>query len=370
MGLLQVSSSETSKEKAGPLSTAVYSVPQSGSVDGAADQTCGDSRYYSLRDFRWKRSMGFSESPNGFKDATPDIQPPISRIVGFNCIEKDKVVGGPDYCYPPANSNANGTESSGSHVRKRMLSPLTKLLLPDRLIGDSLDIGSRNFSSSYHSSKDMCGIYSVQEYKKANIGGKNHSTTPIWNECCKNNSAFFSDGPVLGDREVIPFSYVPFCGIDQLSESDSVGFHSGTKSSSTKPGSHPLSFSPLGPRFGNKEEILKKAVHSLDESTSGVIFSSKEEEFRITRISSEDIDIFQREAQCSSLETKTGKKWPFCQNLRSGSYKELGKNLRGFPVRRSLVGSFEESLLSGRLSFGKCSQVISNVSLSLLAFQM
>ncbi|KAL8557521.1 hypothetical protein ACS0TY_004820 [Phlomoides rotata] len=411
MGLPQVS-----EEKAGPLSTFVHSVPQFGGVStcgvdgvraGAADQTCGDSRYYSLRDFRWKSSMGFSESPTGFEerfsDATPStvvakvpfqervnpsipeirriVQPPVSRIVGFNCIEKDVVGGAPEYYHSRANSTLNETESSGSHVRKRMLSPLTKLLLPEQLISDSLDIGSRNSSSSYNSSKDMCGNSSVQDYKKANIGRKNHSTTPIWsetsctelhdklNEYCKNTSTFFSDGPVLGDRELIPFAYVTSPGTDRLFDSGGVGFHSVAKSIPTKPVSHPLSFSPLGPRFGQvgpaarvrddyKEEILKKTAHSLDESTSGVIFSSKEEEFRVTRIQSVDIDNFQREAQCSSLETKTGTKWPFCKNLRSGNYRELGKNLRGFPVRRSLVGSFEESLLSGRLSFGKCSQKI------------
>lgn len=430
MGLPQVSSSETSEGETGPLSTFVYSAPQFGGVStcgldgmcaGAANQTCGDSRYYSFQDFRWNTSIGLSKSPDGFRkrflDATRNIvvanvqfeervdssnpetrrnvQPPISRIVGFNCNEKDaffdRLDGARSYCdSASANVTPKETEPSG-HVRKRMLSPLNKMLSPEQLSSDSLDIGSRNIQNSCHSSKDTYGISSAQDNKKANIGSKIHSTMPIWSvtNCSELNdkpykdskptSIFFTDGPVLEDKELIPFSYLPSPGTDPFIESGKVGFHSGAKSIPIKPGSCPLSLSPLGPQFrgqvepavvrvrsSEKDEILKKAACSLDESMSGVIFSSEEEEFRITRISCEGTDILQREAQSSSLETKTGTKWPFCQNLGTGNYKQLGKKLRGFPVRRSLVGSFEESLLSGRLSSGKFSQVISFVTLSWL----
>ncbi|KAI3457793.1 hypothetical protein Pfo_014456 [Paulownia fortunei] len=422
MGLPQVLSSETSEGATGPLSTYVYSVPQFGGVStcnldgmcaGAVNRTCGDSRCYSLGDFQWKTSMGFSKSPDGFEkrflDATPNIlvakvpfeetadsstpetrrnvQPPISRIVGFNYDGKDVfsdgLDGAPSYYHSAsANITLKEAEPSGSYVRKRMLSPLNKMLLPEQFNGDSLDIGSRNFSKTCDSSKDTNGISSAPDNKKANVGSKNHRTMPIWSvsncselndklyKYSKTTSLFFTDGPVFEEKELIPSSYLPSRGTDPLFGSGEVGCHSGAKSIPTKePFSSPLSLSPLGPklyeqvepavrgRSSKKEEILKKAAHSLDESLSGVIFSSEEEEFRITRIPCEDIDILQREAQSSSSETKTVTKWPSCQNPRIGNYKKIGKILR-FPLRRSLVGSFEESLLSGRLSSGKFSQKI------------
>lgn len=412
MGLPQVSSSETSESEPGPLGTFVYTVPQFGGVNvggmcvGGANQTLGDSRYYSLRDFPWNTS----NSPDGFEkrflDAAPgsvlsklpfgdssspgtrrNVQPPISRIVGFNYDEKDVSFDGLDgargYCHSSSSAKISlkETESSG-HVKKRMLSPLNKMLLCQQFDGDSLDIGSRNFQNSCHSSKDACGISLAQDSKKANVGSKNHSTMPIWSitNCSelndklhaysKTTSIFFTDGPVLEDKEVIPFPYLPSSRIDLLSKSDKAGFFSGPKSIPIKPGSYPLSSSPLRPKFcgqiesvvgvksSKKEEIVEKVARSFDENMSGVIYSSEEEEFRSNRISCENTEILHGEAQSSSSDTRIGKNWPFCRKLGIGNCKRLGKNLRGFPVRRSLVGSFEESLLSGRLASGRFSQNI------------
>ncbi|KAH6811331.1 hypothetical protein C2S51_025093 [Perilla frutescens var. frutescens] len=411
MGLPQVSSSETSESEPGSLGSFVCTVPQFGGVNlggmcvGGADQTFGDSRYYSLRDFQWNTS----KSPDGFEkrflDAAPgsvlaklpsqdsstpvtrrNVQPPISRIVGFNYDEKDVSFGGLEsargYCHSAsAKISLKETESSG-HVKKRMLSPLNKMLLCQQFDGDSLDIGSRNFQNSCHSSKDTCGISLAQDSKKANVGSKNHSTVPIWSvtSCSelndklyiynKTTSIFFTDGPVLEDKEPVPFPYLPSSGTDSSSASGKVGFCSGPKSIPIKPGSYPLSSSPLRPKFcgqiesvvrvksSKKGEMLEKVAHSLDESMPGVIFSSEEEEFRSSRISCENTDFLHGEAQSSSSDTKIGKNWPFCRKLGIGNCKRVGKNLRGFPVRRSLVGSFEESLLSGRLASGRFSQNI------------
>lgn len=411
MGLPQVSSCETSESEPSALGTFVYTIPQFGGVSvsgmcvGAASQTFGDSSYYSLPDFRWNTS----KSPDGFEkrslEAAPDsvlekvpfddsstletrrnAQPPMSRIVGFNCDEKNVsfgLDGARGYCQSAsAKFRQKETESSGL-VKKRMLSPLNKMLLYQQFDGDSLNIDSRNFQNSCHSSTGKCGISFAQDSKKANVGSKNHSTMPIWSvtNCselndglCKNSkttSIFFTDGPVLEDKELVPFPYLPSSRTDSLSESGEVGLRSGPKSVPIKPGSYPLSSSPLRPRFfgqlesairirsSKKVEILEKVACSLDESMSGVIFSSEEEEFRSNRISCEDTDILHREAQSSSAEARTGKHWPLCRDLGSGNRRRLGKDLRGFPVRRSLVGSFEESLLSGRLASGRFSQVIS-----------
>lgn len=411
MGLPQISSSETSENEPDPLGTFVYTVPQFGrvSVSGVcaegASKTSGDSRYYSLQDFQWNTL----KPPDGFEkrfldvvpyedSSTPEtrrnVQPPISRIVGFNCDEKDVLLdeldGARGHCQSAsAKFGLKETESSG-HVKKRMLSPLNKMLLCQPFVGDSLNIGSRNFQNSSHSSKDTGGISLAQDSKKANVGSRNHSTLPIWSvsnrsgldnglhKYSKTTSIFFTDGPVLEDKELLPFPYLPSSRTDSLPEIDDAGFCSGPKSVPIKPGSYPFSSSPLKPRFtgqlesavriksSKKVELLEKVACSLDESMSGVIFPSEEEELGSNRISSEDTDILHREAQSSSSETRTGNNWPFRRDLGSGI--RLGRNLRGFPVQRSLVGSFEESLLSGHLASGRLSQVVSLVSLPSLVF--
>ncbi|PIN01705.1 hypothetical protein CDL12_25786 [Handroanthus impetiginosus] len=421
MGLPQVSSSETSEGRTGPLSTYVYSVPQSGGVStcdldgicvGAMSATCVDSRC-SLGTFESKTAIVILKSPDGiekrFLDATPsthvakacfegwfdsstsetrmNVQSPVSRIVGFNYDKKDVFSGSApnDYHSASASITLKEAESSGSHVRKRMLSPLNKMFLREQFNGDSLDIGSRIFPNSCPSSKDTCGISLSNDYKKANIGRINHLTMPIWSvtACSELNdklhkynkatSILFTDGPVLESKDLTPFSYLPLPGTDSSFESGKAGcaFLGAKSFSKNEPFSSPVSLSPLGPQFYEKvepavrgrsrkeEEILKKAAPCLNESISGEIFSSEEEQFRATRTSCEDTEILQREAQSSSSETKTGTKWPLCQNARNViNHKKVGRIISGFPVRRSLVGSFEESLLSGRLSSGKFSKKI------------
>ncbi|KAG6402857.1 hypothetical protein SASPL_135071 [Salvia splendens] len=409
MGLPQVSSCETSESEPSPLGTVVYTIPQLGGVNvsglcvGSANQTFQDSRYYSLPDYR----RNTLKSPDGFEkrffDAAPDsvlekvpfedslitetrrnVQHPVSRVVGFNCNEKDVSVEGLErargYCQSASSKlSLKETESSGL-VKKRMLSPLNKMLLHEQFNGDSLNIGSRNVQINCHSNRDTCGISLAQDSKKANVGSRSHSNMPIRSttncselhdrlyKCSKTTSILFTDGPVLEDKELDPFPYIPSSRTDSLSKLGEIG--SGPKSVPIKPGLYPLSLSPLRPKFSGqlesvvrlksskKLEILEKGACSLDESRPGVIFSSEEEEFMSNRISCKDNDILHREAQSPSSGTRTGKQWPFCQELESGNCKRLGKNLRGFPVRRSLVGSFEESLLSGRLSLGRFSQDI------------
>ncbi|KAK4417935.1 hypothetical protein Salat_2206200 [Sesamum alatum] len=412
MGLPQVSSSETSDGETGPLSTYVYSVAQFGGVStcdlegmyvGAVNRTCADSRCYSLGDFQWRNSTRLPTSPDisqkGFLDATPDIHVakvpleervdsstpetrPVSRIVGFNydkkVMQSDALDGAPSYCHSASDHiTLKEAEPGGSHARKRMLSPLNKMLFPEQFNGDSLDICSRSFTISCHSSKDTCGISFAQDNKKANVGSKDHATMPILSvtncselndklyKYSKTTSIVFTDGPVLEGKEIVPFSYLPSPATYPLFGSGELGCDSGSKSIPRKETVlSPLCLSALGSIFheqvkpalrgknNQKEEILKEPAHCLDENISGAIFSSEDEEFRISRVSCEDIDALQKEAEPSSST-----KWPFCH--RTGiNYKTFGRNLRGLSVRRSLVGSFEESLLSGRLSSGKYSQKI------------
>ncbi|KAL0344172.1 UNVERIFIED_CONTAM: hypothetical protein Sangu_1304600 [Sesamum angustifolium] len=302
MGLPQVSSSETSDGGTRPLSTYAYSVAQFGGAStcdlegmyvGAVNQTWPDTRCYSLGDFQWRTSVRLPTSPDvsekGFLEATPNIhvakvpseervdsstpetrrniQPPVSRIVGFNYEKKDVLSdaldGAPSYSHSASvHIKLKEAEPSGSHARKRMLSPLNKILFPEQFNGDSLDICSRNFTISCHSSKDTCGISLAQDNKKANVGSKNHATMPIWSvtNCSelndklykynKTTSIVFTDGPVLEGKEIVPFSYLPSLGTDPLSGSDEPGCGSGFKSIPKKETVlSPLSVSPLGSIF-------------------------------------------------------------------------------------------------------------------------
>ncbi|KAL0377255.1 UNVERIFIED_CONTAM: hypothetical protein Sradi_3031000 [Sesamum radiatum] len=376
MGLPQVSSSETLDGGAGPLNTYAYSVAQFG---GASRCDLEGMFLDATPNIHVAKVPPEERVDSSTSETRRSIQPPGSRIIGFNYEKKDVLSdaldGALSYSHSP--SAHKEAEPSGSHARKRMLSPLNKMLFPEQINGDSLDICSRSFTIRCHSSKDTCGISLAQDNKKANVSSKNHTTMRIWSvpNCSELNDKLhkynkttpvvFTDGPVLEGKEVVPFSYLPSLGTDPLSGSGEPGCGSGFKSIPKRETVlSPLSLSPLGSIFyelvkpavrgqnNKKEEILEEAAHCLDENISGVIFSSEDEEFRISRVTCEDIDVLQNEVQPSSST-----KWPFCH--RTGiNYKTFGRNLRGLSVRRSLVGSFEESLLSGRLSSGKFSQKI------------
>ncbi|KAL2505483.1 hypothetical protein Adt_21104 [Abeliophyllum distichum] len=417
MGLPQVSSIENSEEVSGSLQASQFGGVSTCDLDrihvGAVSQTRGDLLYSSLGDFRRKASLEVSKFPDDtlkkeslddkpnfhvsnicvdeVVDSTPksrrNIQAPISRIVGFG-YEKDALsdeLDGVSVNHVHAASASailNDTENNGSLVRKRMLSPLNRVLLSEQFRGDFLDIGSRKFYHSSQAKDEICGIPSVQDNKKANIGSKNHFTAPICSvsNCSERNdmlynhsrsaSIFFTDGPILEDKDQHPFTCVPSSRFDALIEAREG--RSRSEPTSKEIILLPLSRSPLGPKFSNRTrsvgsgrnirketEILGNVSYSAEENCSGIIFPCEEDEFQTASTSYEDVDYLHKDVQSSSPENKTGISWPFCINSRTAiNCMKLDRSLRGCPVRRSLVGSFEESLLSGRLSSGKLSQAI------------
>ncbi|XVF13861.1 hypothetical protein REPUB_Repub09cG0005500 [Reevesia pubescens] len=431
MGLPQVSSDDSAEEgEAASMGALLQSPPRFAGVStcdldgmqrGSLSQTIGDSLSSSLGDFQRKTSLELSKfSDDSFKFggkmnassnvhglkigsasvdgsfATPrsgqKVQNPVSRIVGFESHGTNKIVEGVSNHHVRSSSVSvrdNETESSGSLVRKRLLSPLNNMLFSDQFIGDPLDIsyGSTQVNSSSLDDKHRVSV--SQDNKKANIGSKMNFTASSWSlsSCLEHGnipygkagttSVIFTDGPLLENKEPQlsrNFLYSP--GLDQFRESSKVRSQTGVISISPQMAtSPPVSLSPLGPKFSERMiaaggcrdlkkdmddccSTLKNIEQSVERFDSG-IFAPEEEEFEITSRSFEDIGFLHKEFHPSSLESAVGLSWPLSQEAAPISpCMRFIKGLSGLPVRRSLVGSFEESLLSGRFFSGKLSQRI------------
>lgn len=320
-------------------------------------------------------------------------QTPFSRILGFEPRRTDSSSNtfdrvSTDHAHSSViGFNINETESNGSLARKRLLSPLSSRLLPNQFTGDSLDIGCGDFQINSRINSSSYSGSTLQDCKKANIGSRNYFITPVWSvsnrvehndllyDYSRTASACFTDGPVLEDKELVPHTWRSSPGLDPLGESSKVrSLTRAISFSSSKVTSIPLSLSPLGPKFSEKMKAkgvcrkekegdyltFKNTEEPICEKVSGIIFPSEEEEnLRVASSSFEDIAFLHGDLQSSSRDIKIGKSWPFCQDFEaSSSCTKLCRSLKGLPVRRSLVGSFEESLLSGRLSSGKFTQRI------------
>ncbi|XWS32596.1 hypothetical protein CRYUN_Cryun22dG0003500 [Craigia yunnanensis] len=433
MGLPQVSSDDSAEEgeatsvgvgaflQSPPRFAGVSTCDLDGMQRGRLSQTIGDSLCSSLGDFERKTSLELSKfSDDSFKFgekmnassivhglkigsanvvgsfATPrsgqKVQNPVSRIVGFESHGTSKVVEGVsnDRVHSSVGVRANEMESSGSLVRKRLLSPLNSMLFSDQFNGDPLDISYSRTQVNSFSLADKHKVSVSQDNKKANIGSKMNFTASSWSlsSCLEHGSipydkagtasVFFTDGPLLENKQPHlsrKFSYSS--GLDQFRESSKLRSRSGAISISPQMATSPsVCLSPLGPKLSERMtatggcrnlkkdmddccSTLKNIEQSVERFDSGIIFAPEEEEFEITSRSFEDNDFLHKEFRPSSMESAAVLSWPLCQESAPTSpCMRFIKGLSGLPVRRSLVGSFEESLLSGRFFSGKLSQRI------------
>ncbi|XP_031254441.1 uncharacterized protein LOC116135737 [Pistacia vera] len=290
---------------------------------------------------------------------------------------------------PVVNMNSNAAEATGSLARKRLLSPLSEMLLPDQFDGDALEIGGGSYQNAFLDKNNNDHLPISQEHKKAHIGNSNHFSSPIWSTSsfsewknspdgnCGENFNFSTDGPFLGNKEQQTHNH--------LITSSGCNDSGATKGKSSTVAiaipkknvvSPPLSLSPLGPKFPerikspggcrdvNKELddnyiTLKDMEQSLDGTFPGILSSKKAEDFMMPSKLFEDFNYVQKKLDLFTPEVVTGSEchWGQDSELTSQSVK-LVRSVSGLAVRRSLVGSFEESLLSGRLLSGKVSQRI------------
>ncbi|RZC59646.1 hypothetical protein C5167_006956 [Papaver somniferum] len=411
MGLPQVAATKVCDEVTASVSTFMHNLPQFSGARGCdldrmhganvGNRMLGEFPCSSIGDFQSKTTLEVQKAPNAlskrdglgndasdvhrlwtdYKDkkcwltptAARNIHHPVSRIVGFGSDEsalfahgiKERLQANVRSSSPTtAGINNNKTELHGSLARKRLLSPLNSMLSANSFNGDPLDIvgGDNQFSSCGLSNKFRLSV--SQDHKKANIG---NSKSPLWptfscptrntmldNATCA-SSSILTDGPLLVPHEHC-FPLLDPCR-DNLVRTQS-GAIPITQKEVISP---PLSLSPLGPKFSermktggicrnsrNGEYITSKNIgKSVDGAVSHILFSQEEEEPDMRTESHKDI------YPCTPEKTnKVGRYW----TPESAPTPQCIKMIRS--VRRSLVGSFEESLLSGRLSSGKASQTI------------
>ncbi|KAI4350465.1 hypothetical protein L6164_004918 [Bauhinia variegata] len=419
MGLPQIPSTETAENVATlPFTAVLHSPPQfsdasssemnsvhSANATGLAAYPLGSS----LGDFPKKNSLEVSNvSDNTFNctgalEVTSNVHSlkignsdvsgcfhskngrnihiPASRVVGFESYQASSITNGSSDT-PAANLNSsayidgasNDNEPANSLARKRLLSPLSSMLSPSYFKGDPLDIGCRNIGIGSLVKNDNFTNSISQDNKKANVGSRNGYTLPSWSfsSCletkrtlCSVESSFLTDGPLLENRGLVSHNTSSTAEIDHFREFSHVRSHSGAASvSPRKVNSLTLSFSPLGPKFSERMKspggcrILRSLEQPLDKSNSCLMSIPKEDVSRIASTSFED-DIFCKDFFPSSLDETADISWPPSQEFVPATQSaRFTRSLSGLPVRRSLVGSFEESLLSGRFLSGNHSKRI------------
>ncbi|KAJ1269360.1 hypothetical protein BS78_07G205900 [Paspalum vaginatum] len=284
----------------------------------------------------------------------PSVHMPARRVVGFEsgCIgtsdgtETDIVNSSLD------NSNCHFPfDQHELQARKRLLSPL-KNVLPKQFHGDMLNISSGDSRFRYSGSAGKLYSSGFQDNKKANTGCLNSFETqetptskcsnwsPEW-DITRSNSNSFTDGPLLGSKDSVSY-------YDHLAASAKL-VHS------------PLSLSPLSPKYMNRVKVTGSQRYIMRDLENDFLDLKETRGSDVTRMQeiSEETNLLPDE-----LDVMTPK-WSTLRRYRNWGLESSPTSPRigygrssSLLVRRSLVGSFEESLLSGRYSYGKDSQTI------------
>ncbi|XP_047310220.1 uncharacterized protein LOC124913838 [Impatiens glandulifera] len=328
MGLPQLSSSKIADEVVWPLSTFVVQTPPRYMNLNGCDSSGGHTSSYTGSDTLNLHQDGTGNNIQRLKiDANTEknVHIPTSRILGFKPRESDQ----------SSNAFENGIQNNCTLVRKRLLSPLNGMLQQDQFNGESVDIGDSNIQKS-----GLNKIFILKEHKKAHTGESNCFGS--FNGL--NSTRLFTDVPEvennnvshqktnLSPLEIKPISITPKKWV-----------------------SSSLSSSPLGPKFSRKTNTSSGGhddnngltLRDVEESLVGIVHGS-----RHVSKSLEDIHLFNPER----AKAVSGN-WCWDQTSTPSCAKFV-RSLSGLSVRRSLIGSFEESLLSGRLASGVANQKI------------
>ncbi|XP_061359488.1 uncharacterized protein LOC133303582 [Gastrolobium bilobum] len=317
------------------------------------------------------------------------MQTPTSRTVGFQVRSLDPPVngfGGNGHSSSMFNVTNDATEVSESQVRKRLLSPLNGMLLADHFKGDPLDIGDDGiYQRCSKGGDDSYNDLALHEYKKVHIGNYNNIHSIDWSsscfqECTNSSCNDSSVTQIVSShgrshcKHEEPWSYKHFKSSPALNDSEeTTKIRSITAALSIpqkKVSSPPFPLSPLGKKISTNEKLrgcrdidimldednltFNDAEQSLDRTCQGILSAQdmpSKSKLRSNTMQ-QKCDLFTPDNIIDMKEY-----WTHPASFPPQHAKLCGTVSR-LPIRRSLVGSFEESLLSGRLLSGKVSQKI------------
>ncbi|KAL9239387.1 hypothetical protein vseg_013718 [Gypsophila vaccaria] len=349
----------------------------------------------SFGDFQGMPTMGFTEKGDctavrkdstsimcGFKISHADINnpstdknrhnnhSPLLRVVGFESkpLGSSHDVFEGNLCQSPSlGTNADNAASSRTAVRKRLLSPLNSVTR-DQFNGDFLSIGDAAYERNSQSNGGHAGFLVSHEHKKAHIASSSSVGSSFWSASssgnCMMKSSIFSDGPLLETKDsLIPNPFLHSSGHSVIDKEANLRSHTSVLSASLRAASPPLSLSPLGPTFHDRKRNAhstkdlgkdvdaecipwKEVDQSLGWSGSSVYSSENNDEVTVEEHDSLDGINLQFSPEKIGAFSEY---WSHDSAAMSNSSK-FSRSLTDLPVRRSLVGSFEESLLSGRLA--------------------
>ncbi|KAF2532338.1 hypothetical protein F2Q70_00031953 [Brassica cretica] len=231
----------------------------------------------------------------------------------------------------------------GVLVRKRVLSPLNTLF-PVKFRGDPLDI-----SSSNHQQINYSGLANgfrdslAQDHSKFNLAGRLHLSSTA-SSSSRFSSMVFTDGPLFDSIDLHRPTEGEVCVYSPVYETSGIKPLPCDKDISVSP---PLSLSPLGPKFSERMKALRSGQNGkLMEDLRNI--SEEGAELSVDRRLFDDAYALRR---AFSMERGV-------ELAPSSPCRRFIRSLSGRPIQRSLVGSFEESLLTGRLSCGTTNQKI------------
>ncbi|RCV32035.1 hypothetical protein SETIT_6G226000v2 [Setaria italica] len=348
---------------AGSSSSRVFSYPLIGDFDrktalDAPNESNGysegDNVFHEPADLHGLKIDSSDANSRSYTKLLPSVHMPVRRVVGFesSCIRATDGTETDIVNSSLVNSNCHlPFDQHELQARKRLLSPL-KNVLTKQFHGDMLNISSGD--SRFRHSDSAGKLYSsgFQDNKKANTGCLNSFETqesptyrcsnwsPEW-DISRSNSNSFTDGPLLGSKDSISY-------YDHLAASAKLA-HS------------PLSLSPLSPKYMNKIKVAgsqRYIMRDLENDFLDLKETGGSDGTRMQEIS-EETNFLHDELDVTTPKWVSLRRYRNWGSQASPTSPRIGYGRSSsLLVRRSLVGSFEESLLSGRYSYGKDNQTI------------